>query len=183
MVCADRDRGGCWGWIMDKRWLSRRAAPLLWLAAFGATSTACGGEDDGAAEGASGADDEFGTGDDGVSSADDDADDDDDDDDDGSDGSDPSAGDDEGASAGDDGDDDGEPNDDDEGESSSTGEPECNEEDPVTLFLSPDDSNSMSSPVQAREAVLSEWNSLSNVPIRPWEFFNYYSFDYPAAEP
>jgi Ca-activated chloride channel homolog len=167
---------------MDKRWLSRRAAPMLWLTAFAAVSTACAGEDDGAADGASSADDDDGTGgDDGVSSADEFGDDDDDDDDgDGSDGSDPSAG--ETGSGGDD-DDDGEPNDDDEGESSSTGEPDCNEADPVTLFLSPDDSNSMSSPVQAREAVLSEWNSLSNVPIRPWEFFNYYSFDYPAADP
>ncbi len=169
---------------MDKRWLSRRAAPMLWLGAFAVVSTACATEDDGAADGASG--DEFGTGDDdGVSSADDDDDDDDDDgsfDDDGTGGSDPSGGEDGSDSAGDDDGDDGEPNDD-EGESSSTGEPDCNEEDPVTLFLSPDDSNSMSSPVQAREAVLGGWGSLSYVPIRPWEFFNYYSFDYPAAEP
>ena len=48
--------------------------------------------------------------------------------------------------------------------------------------MSPDDSNSMSSPVQVRNAVLSAWNSLSSAPIRPWEFLNYYSFDYPAAE-
>jgi Ca-activated chloride channel homolog len=66
------------------------------------------------------------------------------------------------------------------GESGS--EPACDPEQPVALFLSPDDSNSMSSPVQARDAVLSGWSSVSAVPIRVWEFLNYYSFDYPAAE-
>lgn len=58
----------------------------------------------------------------------------------------------------------------------------CNATDAVTLYLSPDDSNSMSSPVQAREAVLGGFGSLRDVPIRPWEFMNYYAFDYPAAE-
>ncbi|MBX7078107.1 MAG: VWA domain-containing protein [Nannocystaceae bacterium] len=67
--------------------------------------------------------------------------------------------------------------------SSTTGAPSCDETTPVELFLSPDDSNSMSSPVQAREAALSQWASVSAAPIRTWEFFNYYSFDYPAAEP
>jgi len=63
------------------------------------------------------------------------------------------------------------------------GEELCNELDDVTLFLSPDDSNSMSSPVQAREAVLGGWGGELNwVPLRIWEFFNYYTFDYPAAE-
>lgn len=81
------------------------------------------------------------------------------------------------------------PDDDPEGESSSstgdstTGEPVCDEQTPVVLYLSPDDSNSTSSPVQAREAVLSGWNSLSYVPIRTWEFLNYYSFKYEAAKP
>lgn len=60
---------------------------------------------------------------------------------------------------------------------------ECNASDDVTLYLSPDDSNSMSSPVQARESVLSDFGSLAGVPLRPWEFMNYYTFDYPAAEP
>jgi len=59
----------------------------------------------------------------------------------------------------------------------------CDEENPVSLFLSPDDSNSMSAPVQAREAVLSGWNSLGAVALRTWEFFNYYTFDYPVAAP
>jgi Ca-activated chloride channel homolog len=58
---------------------------------------------------------------------------------------------------------------------------ECEATEAVTLYLSPDDSNSMSSPVQAREAVLDGSGSLSAVSIRPWEFMNYYSFDYPAA--
>ncbi|MCY0994307.1 VWA domain-containing protein [Nannocystis sp. ILAH1] len=67
-------------------------------------------------------------------------------------------------------------------DSTSTGEPACDEQTPVVLYLSPDDSNSTSSPVQVREAVLSEWGSLSYVPIRTWEFLNYYSFGYAAAE-
>jgi len=58
---------------------------------------------------------------------------------------------------------------------------ECDTSEDVSLFLSPDDSNSMSSPVQAREAALEGFSSLSAVPIRPWEFMNYYSFDYPPA--
>ncbi|EDM76077.1 putative lipoprotein [Plesiocystis pacifica SIR-1] len=58
----------------------------------------------------------------------------------------------------------------------------CDEETPVTLHLSPDDSNSMASPVMTREVApygfytTFEW-------IRPWEFLNYYSFEYPAADP
>ncbi|MEZ4452373.1 MAG: VWA domain-containing protein [Nannocystaceae bacterium] len=64
-----------------------------------------------------------------------------------------------------------------------TGDAVCDVDTPVTLYLSADDSNSMSSPVQARIAALSDWFSLGAVPIRPWEFFNYYDFDYPAAPP
>ena len=59
----------------------------------------------------------------------------------------------------------------------------CNDDERVALFLSPDDSNSMSSPVQAREAALDAFSSLSAVAIRPWEFLNYYSFDYAPADP
>ncbi len=57
----------------------------------------------------------------------------------------------------------------------------CNHDDDVTLFLSPDDSNSMSSPVQAREAVRGGWDGLGSTAIRTWEFLNYYRFDYPPA--
>jgi len=54
----------------------------------------------------------------------------------------------------------------------------------VTLYLSPDDSNSMSSAVQAREAILGSFSSISQVAVRTWEFLNYYSFAYePAADP
>lgn len=67
--------------------------------------------------------------------------------------------------------------------SSSTGEPACDDQSPVELFLSPDDSNSMSSPVQVRDAVLGGWSSPASVPIRTWEFLNYYGFDYPPAGP
>ncbi len=61
--------------------------------------------------------------------------------------------------------------------------PACDDVSDVSLYISPDDSNSMSSPVQARLAVLDGWSSLGGVPIRTWEFFNYYSFDYPPAAP
>ncbi len=61
-------------------------------------------------------------------------------------------------------------------------EMKCDDETPVVLYLSPDDSNSMSSPVQAREAVLGTFGSLSNVPVRTYEFMNYYTFQYPTPE-
>lgn len=51
------------------------------------------------------------------------------------------------------------------------------------LYLSPDDSNSTSSPVQVREAVLGDFGGLNGVPIRTWELVNYYSFAYAAAKP
>ena len=60
-------------------------------------------------------------------------------------------------------------------------DPACNDVDDVVLYLSPDDSNSMSAPVQVRDVVLSgqSWKwSLAN---RVWEFMNYYSFDLPPA--
>lgn len=60
------------------------------------------------------------------------------------------------------------------------GEDVCDEDTIVTLYLSPDDSNSMSSPVQARETIL---NGGSSFPVRVWEFLNYYTFDYPEAAP
>ncbi|WP_146156168.1 vWA domain-containing protein [Enhygromyxa salina] len=85
------------------------------------------------------------------------------------------------------GDGDGDGDDEDDGETETeteTGEPLCNDIDDVVLYLSPDDSNSMSSPVQVRERVLTEGSeSLGNVPVRVWEFMNYYGFDYaPAAD-
>ncbi len=88
-----------------------------------------------------------------------------------------------GGSTGGAGDDEGEPEPDDEGgnESSSSGDPACDDQTPVQLFLSPDDSNSMSSPVQVRDAVLGGWASIHAAPVRTWEFLNYYRFDYPAA--
>lgn len=81
------------------------------------------------------------------------------------------------------------PPDDDTGDASSssstgtTGEAACDIETPVVLYLSPDDSNSTSSPVQVREAVLGDFGGLGWVPIRTWEFLNYYNFDYAPAEP
>ncbi len=67
---------------------------------------------------------------------------------------------------------------------SETGDPLCNDIDDVVLYLSPDDSNSMSSPVQGRERVLAEGGGqLNGVPVRVWEFMNYYGFDYEPAEP
>lgn len=65
-----------------------------------------------------------------------------------------------------------------------TGEPACNDVDPVVLYLSPDDSNSTSSPAQIEDRVLAEGSSqIGDISIRPWEFMNYYGFAYePAAE-
>ncbi len=62
-------------------------------------------------------------------------------------------------------------------------EPACNDEDLTTLFLSPDDSNSMSSPVQVREAALGGFAGIGSIPVRTYEFMNYYSFDYPSPPP
>ncbi len=60
-------------------------------------------------------------------------------------------------------------------------EPVCDDATDVTLFLSPDDSNSMSSPVQVREQI-HEYNDVYAA-VRTWEFMNYFDFAYPAAEP
>ncbi len=55
---------------------------------------------------------------------------------------------------------------------------DCDDETQVQLFLSPDDSNSMSSPAQVQAMVLEGYTNLDAVPIRTWEFLNYYDFDY-----
>ena len=58
-----------------------------------------------------------------------------------------------------------------------TGEP-CDDESEVALFLSPDDSNSMSSPAQVQAMISGGYTDLGDVPIRTWEFLNYYDFAY-----
>lgn len=65
-----------------------------------------------------------------------------------------------------------------------TPEPECNEVDPVKLFLSPDDSNSLSSPAQLKQRLLDPQGrqDLYDMPLRTWEFFNYYNFPYPEPQ-
>jgi len=66
-----------------------------------------------------------------------------------------------------------------------TAEPEeedCEDETPVTLYMSPDDSNSMSSPVQVRGAVEASPQHLRSVPVRTFEFMNYYRWDYEPAD-
>ncbi len=77
------------------------------------------------------------------------------------------------------------PEPDDGGRSDVPDEPEaaCDLESDVALWIAPDDSNAMASPVLAREAVLGGWGSVRSVAIRTWEFFNYYDFGYPPAEP
>lgn len=72
--------------------------------------------------------------------------------------------------------------DDETGDHDESGGQACDAETPVTLYLSPDDSNSTASPVLVRAAVLAG-QSLAGAPIRTWEFLNYYAFPYPAAEP
>jgi Ca-activated chloride channel family protein len=60
----------------------------------------------------------------------------------------------------------------------------CNDQAETLLYLSPDDSNSMSSPAQIRDRVLDGGSPyIDDIAIRPWEFMNYYSWDYPAAAP
>ncbi len=58
---------------------------------------------------------------------------------------------------------------------------ECHDGAPVVLWASPDDSNSMTSPVLARTEATTRYGIYT--PIRTWEFFNYYSFDYTPAAP
>src|SRR5690606_738019 len=59
----------------------------------------------------------------------------------------------------------------------------CDDQQPTLLYLSPDDSNSMSSPAQIRDRVLGGSPYIQDIAIRPWEFMNFYSWDYPAAAP
>jgi Ca-activated chloride channel family protein len=59
----------------------------------------------------------------------------------------------------------------------------CNDQEFTHLYLSPDDSNSMSSPAQIRDRVLGGSPYIDDIAIRPWEFMNYYGWDYPAAAP
>ncbi len=51
---------------------------------------------------------------------------------------------------------------------------------PVVLYISADDSNSMASPGHAREALLA--GNAPTLGIRTYEFLNYYNIDYPAAD-
>ncbi len=86
------------------------------------------------------------------------------------------AGDDDDGEAGDDDDSEGDDDDDD------TEEPDiCDEipEDPTTLYLSADDSNSQAAAALARQRIL-EGNQIRNRQ-RPYEYLNYYDFDFPAA--
>ncbi len=56
----------------------------------------------------------------------------------------------------------------------------CSPTEQVTYYLSADDSNSMASPIIARSQILSgNWVTTK---IRPWEFLNYYSFNYQPAD-
>lgn len=57
----------------------------------------------------------------------------------------------------------------------------CDLATPVSLRLRTLDATATVSPTQAREAALNNWVSLTGIRIRPWEFFNYYTFAYPAA--
>ncbi len=66
-----------------------------------------------------------------------------------------------------------------------TGAPPCDAETPVAVDLASFDANSMSIPVRVRLDVKHGASDLAAVnlaytPIRPWEFFNYYQFEYPA---
>ncbi|MEQ1568775.1 MAG: VWA domain-containing protein [Myxococcota bacterium] len=58
---------------------------------------------------------------------------------------------------------------------------DCGPAEPLSLWMSPDDTNSTSSAVLVRGRALADLRT--GAYVRPWEFLNYYSFDYPAAEP
>jgi Ca-activated chloride channel family protein len=64
-----------------------------------------------------------------------------------------------------------------------TAEDDCDEQTPITFWISPDDSNSMSAAAMARDAVLAGRSTINNVSLRTWEFMNYYRFDYQRPEP
>ena len=59
--------------------------------------------------------------------------------------------------------------------------PVCNKTEPVVIYLSADDSNSMASATVARGLILQGQYAYKQV--RPYEFLNYYGFAYPAALP
>lgn len=59
----------------------------------------------------------------------------------------------------------------------------CDVDNLTHLDLILPDGNAMASPVQARMAVLDGWGVFGELHVRPWEFLNYYPFDYPAAAP
>lgn len=61
--------------------------------------------------------------------------------------------------------------------------PSCDPEVATRLELDPRDTRSLVSPALARAAILAGDGSLKDVPIRQHEFFGYYDFDYPAADP
>ncbi len=74
--------------------------------------------------------------------------------------------------------------DDDTGGDDDTTDPQtCDEitDVPVTLFMSADDSNSQAAPALARQAIR-EHRKINHA-MRPYEFLNYYRFDYPPASP
>jgi Ca-activated chloride channel homolog len=60
---------------------------------------------------------------------------------------------------------------------------DCDEQTPITFWISPDDSNSMSAAAMARDAMLAGRSSVDNVSLRTWEFMNYYRFDYERPAP
>lgn len=62
------------------------------------------------------------------------------------------------------------------------GESACGDES-VEVEIPVPDSEGQSSPAHARAVVLNEGGTLMDVSVRPWEFLNYYSFDYPEAVP
>ena len=81
-------------------------------------------------------------------------------------------------------DDDASDDDDTSGDDDDTTEPDvCDEipEDPTTLYLSADDSNSQAAPALARQHIRSGGTSFNRQ--RPYEFLNYYDFDLAPAAP
>lgn len=59
----------------------------------------------------------------------------------------------------------------------------CGGVEPRTWALAVREQLSTTAPAHARAAVLAEFPSLDEVSVRPWEFLNYYTFEYPLAPP
>jgi Ca-activated chloride channel family protein len=69
----------------------------------------------------------------------------------------------------------------DEAEKSFEDGAECGPDTWLSWELAVREAGAMVSPAQARELAAKQWPPAAELPIRPWEFLNYYTFPYPLA--